>query len=346
MFMGGRSMSKGLREPARCCALAAALAVSLATARADDAAPIQTLEPGVLKVCLYSGFAPFASKDASGNWQGWDVDYLKEFAASSQLRFEVVEKDFDGIWLQPGNGVCDIAGTGISDTEDRRKAAGTTGVWSNTYYHVVRAFLVRTADFTKLTRIEDLRGKKVIITKGSTANSDLCYRMKERGIHPCVKADGDHPCSSFKGLENFKETARTQDRHCVFIEYPWQQEEKCAAADVAARKDRDQDPGPPFTYGGGYGSVQALACDSSAGGECPISEQALATVWPHCNMAGGGKAYAEPFSFVVRQVDTGLVKALNCYINNHQYEGTPIPVFSPPCATPPWTPAPDKDCPQ
>ena len=330
-------MSKGLRVPVRCFALAAALAVSPLAA-----APVQTLEPGVLKVCLYAGFAPFASKDASGNWQGWDVDYLKEFAASNQLSFQVVETDFDGIWLQPGKGACDIAGTGISDLADRRKATGTAGVWSNTYYHVVRAFVVRTADFTKLTRIEDLRGKKVIATKGSTAHSDLCYRMKEKGIHPCEKADGDRSCSGFQGLENYKETARAKDPHCVFIEYPWQQEEKCGGADVAARRDRDQDPGPPFAYGGGYGSVQTLACDSSGSGECSIPEQALATVWPHCNMTGDGKAYAEPFSFVVRQADTGLVKALNCFINGHKYEGTPIP--DPGCAAPPWTPAQDKDC--
>lgn len=341
-------MSKGFRAAARGLALAAAILVSPLSSIRANAAPIQTLEPGVLKVCLYAGFAPFASKDASGNWQGWDVDYLKAFAESNRLGFEVVETDFNDIWLQPGKDVCDIAGTGISDIAARREATGTSGVWSNTYYHVVRAFVVRTADFTKLTRIEDLRGKKVIVTKGSTANSDLCYRMKDRGIHPCVKADGDHPCSSFKGLENFKETARTKDPNCVFIEYPWQQEEKCGAADVAAFRSRDEDPGVPFTYGGGYGSVQAIACDSSSSGDCAISEQALATVWPHCNMADGGKAYAEPFSFVVRQVDTGLVKALNCYINgqNPKYQGTPIPEFSPPCVNPPWTPAQDKDCPQ
>lgn len=336
-------MSKGFRRPVPCLVLAAALAGSqLATARAAVAAPIRTLEAGTLKVCLYAGFAPFASKDKDGHWQGWDVDYLKAFAAENHLHFTVVEKDFDGIWLQPGKDQCDIAGTGISDTQARRTATGKAGDWSNTYYHVLRAFLVRTADFTRLAKIDDLRGKKAIVTAGSTANTDLCYRMQGSNIHPCKKADGDHPCH-FPGLENFKETTRQQDPSCVFIEYPWKKDEKCAASDVAAGRDRDQDKGPPFAYGGGYGSVQALACDSSDG-ECAIASQALVTVWPHCNMASGGKAYAEPFSFVVRHADTGLLKALNCYINSHKYEGTPIPVLSPLCASPPWTPAPDKDC--
>jgi hypothetical protein len=85
--------------------------------------------------------------------------------------------------------------------------------------------------------------------------------------------------------------------------------------------------------------VQSLVCDcqSSLG-----ASQAVATVWSHCNMASVGKAYAEPFSFVVRAADTGLTHALNCYINSTQYTGTPIPGID--CKTPPWTPAPDKAC--
>ncbi len=332
-------MTRESRGSVCCLVLALAFTASLAaTAHAAAAPSFKTLESGKLKVCLYKGFAPFASLGKDG-WQGWDVDYLKGFAkANGNLQFEVVETNFEGIWLEPGKNHCDIAGTGISDTEDRRKATGPAGDWSNTYYHVVRTFLVRTADFIKLAKVDDLRGKKAIVTKGSTANSDLCYRLQGKGIHPCKKADGDHPCQ-FTGLENFKETERKQDSSCVFIEYPWMQDEGNAAADVAEKRDRDKDPGPPFTYGGGYGSVQSLVCDcQSAAGK----NQALATVWPHCNMAGGGKAYAEPFSFVVRHADTGLVHALNCYINNHAYAGTPIPDLS--CPTPPWTPAPDKAC--
>ena len=333
-------MSKGFRKPIFCFLAAAALAVF-----PSSAAPLETLVPGTLKVCLYAGFAPFAYKDGKGNWQGWDVSYLQGFAASNNLQFEAVETDFDNIWLQPGQGHCDIAGTGISDTQDRRKATGQDGAWTNTYYHVLRAFLVRTADFTKLTKVEDLRGMKAIVTKGSTANSDLCYRLQSGGLHPCKKADGDHPCL-FPGLEGFAETTREADPFCVFIEYPRMKEEKCAAADVAASRSEDQDPGAPFAYGGGYGSVQGLACDSSGKGDCSYGDQTLATVWPHCNMASDGNGYAEPFSFVVRSADSGLLKALNCYINSHPYPGAPIPVLSPNCTKPPWTPDPDPACSQ
>lgn len=329
-------MTRGCRrsalDPILGCILAAALAAgSPAAARAAGAAAFQTLEPGKLKVCLYAGFAPFASKDASGRWVGWDVDYLAAFAADQKLDLVVVEKGFAGIWLEPGNGACDIAGTGISDTADRRTATGKIGTWSNTYYHVVRTFLVRTEQFAKLSRIEDLGGKTVIVTKASTANTDICYRMAAAKLRPCEKPGGDQPCK-FDGFD-LKVIPRAQDPRCVTIEYPRNDEEKNAAADVANSKDYSI-----FSYGGGYGSVQALVCDWG-------STQALATVWPHCNMSSdSNNAYAEPFSFVVRTADSQLAHVLNCYVNNHKYAGTPIPDLG--CRRPPWTPAPDTACPR
>ncbi len=327
-------MARGCRRIAVCSALlAAALAASMpAAARAAGTPPIKTLEPGKLKVCLYAGFAPFASKDDRGRWQGWDVDYLEAFATANQLELVPVERNFDGIWLEPGDKACDIAATGISDTADRRKATGAGAVWSNTYYGVVRTFLVRTEQFAKLARIDDLSGKTVIVTKGSTANSDICYRMAASNLHPCEKPGGDRSCA-FPGFD-FKYPSRSQDPRCVYIDYPRDNEEKNAAADVANSRDFST-----FAYGGGYGSVQGLVCEWG-------KTQALATVWPHCNMSSDReRAFAEPFSFVVRAEDKGLAHALNCYINlpSHRYEGTPIPDLG--CPSPPWTPAPDKACP-
>ena len=78
---------------------------------------------------------------------------------------------------------------------------------------------------------------------------------------------------------------------------------------------------------GGYGSVMDLAKDG------------LTVVWPHCNMTEVGKGefkpYAEPFSFVARAKSTGLLAALNAYIPQHKYEGTPNPP-SVKCVNPPW----------
>lgn len=305
-------------------ALAGALAASiLVTARAGAAPPIKTLVQGKLQVCLYAGFAPFAYKQ-SGVWKGWDVDYLTAFATANGLAFEVVEElDFKDIWLRPGEGKCDIAGTGISDTAERRTATKSGGCWSATYYGVLRSFLVRTPEYAKLTNVLGLRGKTAIVTKGSTANLDLCYRMQLAKMHPCTKTDGDHPCA------NLKERSKKTNPSCVLIEYPRDHNEENAAVDVAKGTDKEG----PFTYGGGYGSVQTLVCQTPG----------LALVWPHCNMGtyrGRIGAYAEPFSFVVNSQDSGLLGALNAFIQGKKtpYAGTAIPDLG--CKTPPWTVAP------
>jgi len=307
-------------------ALAGALAASfLVTARAGAAAPIKTLVQGQLQVCLYAGFAPFAYKE-SGVWKGWDVDYLKAFATANGLAFEVVdEPDFKDIWLRPGEGKCDIAGTGISDLEERRKATKPKGVWSATYYHVLRSFLVRTPDYAKLANVRGLRGRTAIVTQGSTAHIDLCYRMQEFKMVPCQKPDDPQPCTNL--------TAKPRKDHpsCVLIEYPRDKNEANAAIDVAAGKDEDKDS--PFAYGGGFGSVQTLVCQTPG----------LTAVWPHCNRVGYDpktktyQEYAEPFSFVVRSDETELLTALNSYIAGKKpaYEGTAIPDLG--CKTPPWT---------
>jgi hypothetical protein len=323
-------MSRGLRLlsgfPLSALIVALAVAAFAVPATAATSA-ITTLEKGTLKACLYPGFAPFAEKKKDGSWDGWDVTYLSGFAKANGLRLEIVEVPlFDGIWLEPGKGRCDVAGTSISDLKERRDAtggAGGTGVWSNTYYAVVRTFLVRTADFTRLTGAASLKGRQAIVTRGSTAHSDLCYRLHWAGLHVC-RAAGGPSCAAFPGLDlkAFPETDRRTDPSCVEIAYPRNDEEKNAAHDVAGAPAG----GNPFTYGGGYGSIQTLVCDSG---------QTLATVWPHCNATVGKKEYAEPFSFVTRAADTGLANALDCYIKSNAYSGTPIP--DPGCASPPWT---------
>lgn len=204
------------RTRSLCCALAAALSL-VATGPAAAAAPA-TLQPGKLLVCLYPNFQPFVGKDAKGVWSGWDYDYLQAFAKQQGLKLVVVESPiFDGIWNMPGANQCDIAGSGISDLLARRNATGTKGVWSNTYYYVLRSFAVKKG--AKLKSLEDLAGKRVIVTLNSTADLDLANRISCAGDRPKMEI-----------VRNNDETA--------------------AVAEVEA--------GKAFAYGGGLGSIETL----------------------------------------------------------------------------------------
>lgn len=188
---------------------------------AGGAGDLKLLVPGVLQVCLYPGFAPFSSKDAQGQWVGWDISYLQDFAKREKLIFRPVEvPSFDGIWNLPAQGKCDVAGTGISDTPDRRKQTGDAAIWSQHYYRVVRSYAVRLVDQGKLNSVQDLQNKTVIVTGGSTADDDLRNRLKQAGITSV--------------------TVQTTD------------DERAAALQVRDGK------GVPFAYGGGLGSIQLL----------------------------------------------------------------------------------------
>ena len=141
---------------------------------------VTTLEAGVLKVCLYPGFAPFAIKGDDG-WSGWDPEYLAAFAKEQGLRFEPVEvATFNDIWMRPGNDECDVAGTGITVTEARKQQTGAAINWTDDYYSVARSLAVRKG--TKITSVEDLAGQTVVTTKGATADIDLLARIAAAGL--------------------------------------------------------------------------------------------------------------------------------------------------------------------
>lgn len=189
-------------------------------------AGLQTMQPGVLAVCLYPGFAPFSSRNAEGRFVGWDVDYLSAFATAHGLRLQTVEVgEYSGIWNQPARGTCDVAASGISDTPDRRASSDPRAAWTRHYYSVLRAFLVRSADADRLKSIDDLRGRTVIVTSDSTADHDLRNRLARNGITTTI-------------------VEVTSDER-----------------DAALRVRDAADGGEPFAYGGGLGSVNFLAAE-------------------------------------------------------------------------------------
>lgn len=206
--------------------LLAGVILALATAVPPGwaAAPLKTLVPGTLSVCLFATFPPFAAKSETGGWEGWDVDYLKAFAATQGLGFRPVEvADFDGLWTRPGADACDIAASGIADLEVRRQATGPAGVWSEHYYFVLRAFGVRQADAGRLASGADLKGRTVMVVAGSTAEVDARSRV----------ARGHVPDVTIVGTSDDVENARKV-------------------------RDATGDDGP-FAFGSGLGTVQYLA---------------------------------------------------------------------------------------
>jgi ABC-type amino acid transport substrate-binding protein len=139
-----------------------------------DQGEFATLKPGLLTVCTYGGFAPVCYKNPAGQLIGLDVSFLTRFAESLGLAIRLIEKPFDGIWTLPGTNECDVAGAGIMKRDDRPVGAG--GAWSDSYFEVKRSLLVRAADKAAFDDYRTLSGKKIVVTRGSTADIDAKKR--------------------------------------------------------------------------------------------------------------------------------------------------------------------------
>ena len=85
--------------------------------------------------------------------------------------------EFQGIWQKPGesDSLYDLAAAGITATP-KRKETSEGVVWSNNYFHVKRSFLIRSSDEKRFVTICDFKGRKVAVTKASTADDDLKVR--------------------------------------------------------------------------------------------------------------------------------------------------------------------------
>jgi ABC-type amino acid transport substrate-binding protein len=156
-----------------------------------DATAAETLVPGQLTVCTYGGFAPVCYKNPAGQLIGLDVSFLTRFAESLGLAIVTIDKPFDGIWTLPGENVCDIAGAGVMRRDDRH--AGPGGSWSDAYFQVERSLVVRAAEKAEFDDYERLKGKKIVVTRGSTADIDARTRYPRCTIQFVDEIAKDQP---------------------------------------------------------------------------------------------------------------------------------------------------------
>ena len=155
------------------------------------AAAVATLLPGRLTVCTYGGFAPVCYKNPADQLIGLDVSFLTRFAESLGLAIVTIDKPFDGIWTLPGENVCDIAGAGVMRRDDRH--AGPGGSWSDAYFQVERSLVVRAAEKAEFDDYERLKGKKIVVTRGSTADIDARTRYPRCTIQFVDEIAKDQP---------------------------------------------------------------------------------------------------------------------------------------------------------
>lgn len=154
-------------------ALVAALAVacgddddgdSTAADAGGDAPAFSTISDGELTVCTDAPYQPFEFEGEDGEFTGFDMELLRAIAGNLDLELAVTVQPFDGIWLAPEAGTCDIVASAMTITEERAAAA----LFSDPYFDANQSLLVRTEDAGELNDLDALAGRTIGVQSGTT----------------------------------------------------------------------------------------------------------------------------------------------------------------------------------
>lgn len=151
-----------MKRPLSLLLLVLALAlVAAACSSGDDAALVNE---GTLTVCSEVPYEPFEFEDPSSpsGYSGFDIELMSAIATEMELEFVVANTPFDGIWLQPAAGACDVVASAMTITEERAENA----LFSDPYFDAAQSFLV-TLSNDGLT-LAGTDGMKIGVQTGTT----------------------------------------------------------------------------------------------------------------------------------------------------------------------------------
>ncbi|MEA3503514.1 MAG: transporter substrate-binding domain-containing protein [Actinomycetota bacterium] len=174
--------------------------VAVACSSGDDAALVAD---GKLTVCSESPYEPFEFEDPSGpaGYSGFDIELMDAIAKEMSLELVVANTPFDGIWLQPAAGACDVVASAMTITEERAQNA----LFSDPYFNAAQSLMVTAGnDGMKLA---DTDGKNIGVQVGTTGEK-YAEENKPAGA---VLVAFDEGAALFLALESGSVDAILQD---------------------------------------------------------------------------------------------------------------------------------------
>lgn len=169
----------------------------------EDTSVSDIKDKGTLVVALNPEFAPFEFKtlvDSKDTIVGADVEIAKAIAEELGVDVKFSSMSFNNVLASLQSGKADIAISGISATEERKKAYD----FSDPYYEAENVVLIRKTDIDKYTDTDSLDGLSVGTQKGSiqetvaseqltgakvvslTQNSEMINELKNSQIEAVV----------------------------------------------------------------------------------------------------------------------------------------------------------------
>jgi polar amino acid transport system substrate-binding protein len=108
-------------------------------------------------------YPPFTSKDASGQWVGWEIDLMNAVCAQMNEKCELVEVAWDGIIPALTAKQIDIIWSSMSITEERKKTIDFT-----TFYYQEQPAIIGAKNGDKDITPDHLKGKTLGVQVATT----------------------------------------------------------------------------------------------------------------------------------------------------------------------------------
>ena len=143
--------------------------VSTTAAAAASNASFRTLdeikESGKIVIGVFSDKAPFGYVDENGDYQGYDVYFAERIAQDLGVEVEYVSTDPASRVEYVATGKVDLILANFTVTEERAQQVDFALPYMKVMLGVV------SPDDTIITAVEELNGKKLIVVKGTTAET-------------------------------------------------------------------------------------------------------------------------------------------------------------------------------
>jgi len=94
---------------------------------------------------------------------GFDIDIANQFAKDLGVELEIKDMAFDGLLVALQSDKVDMIFAGMTPTDERKQNVD----FSDIYYTATHRFIFRSGEEASITKIEDLKGKKIGVQKGS-----------------------------------------------------------------------------------------------------------------------------------------------------------------------------------
>lgn len=137
---------------------------------AAPAAKSTTLEAikskGKLVVGTSADYAPYefhTQVDGKDQIVGFDIEIAKQFAKDLGVELEIKDMAFDGLLVALQADKVDMIFAGMTPTDERKQNAD----FSDIYFTATHRFILRSGEEAGISKIEELKGKKIGVQKGS-----------------------------------------------------------------------------------------------------------------------------------------------------------------------------------